>query len=123
MQPVLALRAECADPTLPFVVGETGNMDNATLRDGQRDACDDPRVGPFVRFVPTREFLREPADSPNTSHGHHWFGNAESYLRIGDALGAALGELVDARAAWAVARARAEADKRQRDQDAARAGR
>lgn len=105
---VLDLRAELGDPTLPFVVGETGNMDNQTLRNGQRDGCADPRVGPFVRFVPTRQFLRKAEDSPNVTHGHHWFGNGESYLRIGDALGAAVGELVDARDAWLTARARAE---------------
>jgi len=28
-------------------------------------------------------------------HGHHWFGNAESYLRIGKALGQAMIELID----------------------------
>lgn len=120
VQLVLDLRAEFGDPTLPFVVGETGNMDNQTLRDGQRDACSDPRVGPFVRFVPTRAFLRAAADSPNTGHGHHWFGNGESYLRIGDALGEVLGELVDARFAWAVARSRAEQAQQQRQEERAR---
>jgi hypothetical protein len=39
--------------------------------------------------------LREPEDSPNTGHGHHWFGNAESYLRIGKALGEATVKLID----------------------------
>lgn len=112
VQLVLDLRAEFGDPTLPFVVGETGNMDDATLRDGQRDGCADPRVGPFVRFVPTRQFLRAAEESPNTGHGHHWFGNGESYLRIGDALGQAAGEAVDARQAWAQARSRAESRKR-----------
>jgi hypothetical protein len=47
--------------------------------------------------VPTRAFLRKPEDSPNTGHGHHWFGNAESYLRIGDALGRAMVKLIDKR--------------------------
>lgn len=38
-------------------------------------------------FVPTAAFAR-PADmSPNVGHGHHWFGNAESYFLVGDALG------------------------------------
>jgi hypothetical protein len=45
--------------------------------------------------VPTRSFLRKPEDSPNTGHGHHWFGNAESYLRIGKALGQAMIEVID----------------------------
>jgi hypothetical protein len=111
---ILDVRAELGDDTLPIVVGETGNMDNATLRQGQRDGCADPRVGPYVRFVPTREFLRRPEDSPNTGHGHHWFGNGESYLRIGDALGAALGEVVDQRDAWQRAQSRAARSARER---------
>jgi hypothetical protein len=123
VQLVVDLRAEFGDPTLPFVVGETGNIDNATLRQGQQDGCADPRVGPFVRFVPTRQFLRRPEDSPNTGHGHHWFGNGESYLRIGDALGQALGEAVDARAAWMQAKTRAEQRKRSRDAGAKGAAR
>lgn len=28
--------------------------------------------------------------SNNPAHGHHWFGNAESYFLIGDALGVAI---------------------------------
>ncbi|MBM3972553.1 MAG: sialate O-acetylesterase [Planctomycetes bacterium] len=123
VQLILDVRAEFGDDTLPFVVGETGNMDNATLRAGQRDGCADPRVGPYVRFVPTRDFLRRPEDSPNTGHGHHWFGNGESYLRIGDALGAAMGELVDQRFAWGAARQRAEQGKQARGRATERAGR
>lgn len=120
VQLVLDLRAEFGDPTLPFVVGETGNMDNTALRAGQRLACEDPRTGPFVRFVPTRDFLRRPEDSPNPGHGHHWYGNGESYLRIGDALGEALGELVDARFAWEVAQLQAEQRQRERERQRAR---
>ena len=41
-------------------------------------------------FVATTQFAREANDSPNVGHGHHWFGNAESYFLIGDALGKAL---------------------------------
>ena len=88
------LRAEFGDPALPFVAGETGNMDNTVLREGQRKGCE--RLE-FARFVPTREFLRPAQESPNTTHGHHWFGNGESYLRIGDALGRAMAELTRSR--------------------------
>ena len=91
------LRTEFADAKLPFVVGETGNMDNEVLRGAQKRGCEDKQIAAGARFVPTREFLRNPEDSPNTGHGHHWFGNGESYLRIGDALGRAMIELVDAR--------------------------
>lgn len=92
------LRAEFADPTLPFVVGETGNIDNQVLRDAQKNGCAHQDVANGTRFVATRQFLRKPEDSPNKGHGHHWFGNGESYLRIGDALGRAAAELVEARA-------------------------
>ena len=34
--------------------------------------------------------------SPNITHGHHWFGNAESYFLIGDALGKAMVKLLEA---------------------------
>jgi len=44
--------------------------------------------------VPTRAFLRPAEESPNTGHGHHWFGNAASYALIGEALGLALLELL-----------------------------
>lgn len=30
-----------------------------------------------------------------TGHGHHWYGNAESYFLIGDALGRAMVQLID----------------------------
>ncbi len=106
------LRAEFGDPALPVVVGETGNHDSEALRAAQRDGCADPRVAAATRFVPTRAFLRAPEDSPNRTHGHHWFGNGESYLRIGDALGAAMVELLGARAA-----ARAAPAKPARDGD------
>lgn len=88
------LRAELGDPRLPFVVGETGNMDNLILRAGQRAGCEQAEGG-RARFVPTAAFLRRAEDSPNPTHGHHWFGNAESYLLIGDALGRAMIELMD----------------------------
>lgn len=88
------LRTEFRDPKLPVVVGETGNWDGETFRTAQRRGCEDPAAAGNTLFVPTRQFLRKPEDSPNTGHGHHWFGNAESYLRIGDALGRAAVQLV-----------------------------
>lgn len=38
-------------------------------------------------FVETHDFVRRPEDSPNPGHGHHEFGNAETYFLVGDALG------------------------------------
>ncbi|MSR48353.1 MAG: sialate O-acetylesterase [Planctomycetes bacterium] len=87
------LRVALGDPRLPFVAGETGNMENAVLRSAQKQACSRPEVGGAARFVPTGAFLRKPEESPNPTHGHHWFGNAGSYLEIGAALGEAMVEL------------------------------
>jgi len=93
------VRKELGDPTLPFIVGETGNMDSTDgkiLRNAQRKACESKDVI-GARFVPTAQFLRKAEDSPNKTHSHHWFGNGESYLLIGDALGRATIEMVSTR--------------------------
>ena len=49
-----------------------------------------------VAFVKTTPFARPKELSPNPGHGHHWFGNAESYFLIGDALGKAMVKLLGA---------------------------
>ena len=46
-------------------------------------------------FVVTHHFARPAELSPNVGHGHHWFGNAESYFLVGDALGKAMIELIE----------------------------
>ena len=84
-----------SSPHLPFVVGQTGNANNEELWAAQERATKWPGFAGRASYVPTRSFLREPKDSPNIGHGHHWFGNAESYLRIGKALGKATVELID----------------------------
>ena len=88
------LREELDSPDLPFVVGQTGNADNEELWEAQEAATQSADFEGTARYVPTRAFLRRPEDSPNQGHGHHWFGNAESYLRIGDAMGAAMVKLL-----------------------------
>ena len=87
------LRRELGAEDLPFVVGQTGNADNRELWAAQEAATGLPEFAGRAIYVPTRAFLRRPEDSPNTGHGHHWFGNAESYLRIGDAMGRAMVQL------------------------------
>ena len=82
-------------PRLAFVVGQTGNANNEELWTAQEKATKWSGFAGRARYVPTRSFLRKPEDSPNTGHGHHWFGNAESYLRIGKALGQAMIEVID----------------------------
>jgi len=89
------VRRDLAVPDLPVVVGETGNCDNERLRGAQEAATERPEVGPRCVFVATAAFRRPADESPNTGHGHHWFGNAASYLEIGDALGSSLSRLVE----------------------------
>ena len=71
-------------------MGQTGNMRNPALHEAQAAGTRAAgRRGPAA-YVETEDFLRPAEDSPNTTHGHHWFGNAESYLLVGDALGEAM---------------------------------
>ena len=46
-------------------------------------------------FVKTAAFARPREQSPNMGHGHHWFGNAESYFLIGDALARGMIDLLE----------------------------
>jgi len=57
------------------------------IRKAQADAAARPDFKGSVLFVETHDFVRKPEDSPNTGHGHHEFGNAETYFLVGDALG------------------------------------
>ena len=102
---VLDVRREFNAPNLPIVIGEiTGPWVDApgewkTLREAQRKAAvrDELTSADGVRrvtFAPTAAFVRDPADSPNPGHGHHEFGNAETYFLVGDALGKAMRALV-----------------------------
>ncbi len=87
------VRRELKTPKLPVVVGElTGAWVSAPpewekLRAAQAAATTKPEFAGNVIFVPTRDFVRKPEESPNRSHGHHEFGNAETYFLVGDALG------------------------------------
>lgn len=89
------VRKEFNAPKLPVIIGElTGPWVDApkewtALRQAQANVAQMPEFKDTVVFVPTREFVRKPEDSPNPSHGHHEFGNAETYFLVGDALGKA----------------------------------
>lgn len=82
-------------PNLPVVIGETGNCDNMRFRKAQGAVAKRPEFKGTVAFVETESFRRPKEESPNTGHGHHWFGNAESYLLIGTAFGQAMIGLLD----------------------------
>jgi acetyl esterase/lipase len=94
------IRAEFQQPDLPVVIGELGNLGDKAgdkmkqLRAAQREAAAKMER---VRFVPTAIYARPAEESPNVGHGHHWFGNAESYYLIGGALGRAMLELLGMR--------------------------
>ncbi|MAN38351.1 MAG: sialate O-acetylesterase, partial [Opitutae bacterium] len=94
------LRAHLKQPNLPVVVGELGNMGEdagknmKAIREAQRKACERKEWKGRVSFVKTTAFARPKDESPNVGHGHHWFGNAESYFLIGDALGAEMVRLL-----------------------------
>lgn len=92
------IRTEFKSPKLPFVVGELGNGGPAkpsggmeTFRKAQREGTN--RIK-YAVFVETASFARPAELSPNTGHGHHWFGNAESYFLVGDALGRAAVKMI-----------------------------
>lgn len=87
------VRAEFNLPKLPAVIGELGNggpkagKNMLAIRSAQKAAAERPEFKGTVAFVPTAAFARPADESPNVGHGHHWFGNAESYFLIGDGLG------------------------------------
>jgi hypothetical protein len=94
------VRKEFKSPKLPIVVGElTGPWVEApgawsALRKAQAQAAARSEFQGTVLFVETHDFVRKPEDSPNPGHGHHEFGNAETYLLVGDALGQGMKKLL-----------------------------
>ncbi len=85
------VRSDLNKPRLPVIIGELGNLGPKTnksmsdIRHAQKNAAD--ALGDLVAFVQTHQFARPKKKSPNTTHGHHWFGNAESYFLIGNEFG------------------------------------
>ncbi len=93
------VRREYNKPKLPVVIGELGNggpkagENMLAIRAAQKAAAARKEFVGTVKFVSTTAFARPKEESPNVGHGHHWFGNAESYFLIGDALGRTMVEL------------------------------
>ncbi|MBX3378310.1 MAG: hypothetical protein KF678_15045 [Phycisphaeraceae bacterium] len=94
------VRRDLAAPDLPVVIGElTGPWVKAPgewdrLRKAQAAAAARDEWNGRVVFVPTAAFVRAPEESPNPTHGHHEFGNAETAFLVGDSLGKAMCSLV-----------------------------
>ena len=95
------VRKEFKAPKLPVIIGELGNGGRPAkgamlaIRKAQAAAAERPEFKGNVLFVKTAEFARPREQSPNTGHGHHWFGNAECYFLIGNALGEGMKTLLD----------------------------
>ena len=93
------IRKEFGVPDLPVVVGELGNGGPvksgamAEFRKAQEEGTGRIRNALFVK---TTDFARPKELSPNPGHGHHWFGNAESYFLVGEALGEGMKKLLAA---------------------------
>lgn len=94
------VRKDLAAPDMPVIIGElTGPWVKAPdewdlLRKAQAAAAARAEWNGRVVFVPTGAFVREADESPNPTHAHHEFGNAETYFLVGDALGKAMRYLV-----------------------------
>lgn len=94
------IRKDLKAPNLPVVIGElTGPWVEAPgawamLRKAQASAASKPEFKGNVLFVETHDFVRKPEESPNPGHGHHEFGNAETYFLVGDALGKGMVKLL-----------------------------
>jgi hypothetical protein len=97
------VRKEFGVPGLPVVIGElTGAWKDAPpewerLRSAQAAVQKRSEFAPNVLFVSTRDFVRDPKDSPNPTHGHHEYGNAATYFQVGDALGRGMAHFVRSR--------------------------
>lgn len=93
------VRDELGRKDLPFVIAETGmtgpnekHPRAVALMKAQAAVAERAELRGNVAFVGTRSFWRGEAVSP-TGQGYHWNGNAETYYRIGDAMGRAMVEL------------------------------
>jgi hypothetical protein len=94
------MRRDLGVPALPFVIAETGmtgpeekNPRALSLMKAQAAVAEYPEFKGTVAFVGTRAFWRSEAQSP-TKQGYHWNSNAETYYRIGEAMGRAMKQLL-----------------------------
>jgi len=94
------IRQEFNLPKLPIVIGELGNGGPAKPDSGMQKFRDAQKRGAErienALFIMAQDFARPRELSPNVGHGHHWFGNAESYFLIGHALGEGMKKLLSA---------------------------
>jgi hypothetical protein len=91
------IRKEFNVPNMPVVVGELGNggptKGPGAMADFRKAQEEGAKLIKNAVFVKTADFARPKELSPNVGHGHHWYGNAESYFLVGDALAEGLKNL------------------------------
>jgi hypothetical protein len=94
------IRLELAEPTLPFVIAETGmngpdeqHPRALSLMKAQASVAEHPAFQGNVAFVKTQHFWR-PAEQSPSGQGYHWNSNAETYYSIGQAMGEAMKRLL-----------------------------
>ncbi len=102
---IKAFRAEFKVPSAPFAVATVGfeghAMTGDTLKVAKAQLAVSGDMGKYPEFVgnvvslDTRDFWRTAAESPNRNQGYHYFRNAETYMRVGDALGRGMVKLVE----------------------------
>ena len=87
------VRKDLGVKDLPFVIAETGmtgpdekHPRALALMKAQAAVAGYPEFKGNVAFVKTQNFWRAESESP-TKQGYHWNSNAETYYRIGDAMG------------------------------------
>ena len=88
------VRKEFNVPKLPVVIGEENGVGAAAMsasalamQKAQQAVADRPEFAGQITYVKTASYVRPGAESPNVSHGHHFYGNAETFFLIGDAFG------------------------------------
>jgi len=96
------VRAELGVPELPFVLAETGMSGHEethpralSLMRAQAAVAEQEEFRASVRFVGTKDFYR-PAEASPSGQAYHWNNNAETYYLIGDGMGQAMVELLQA---------------------------
>jgi alpha-galactosidase len=96
------VRAEFEAPRLPFVIAETGMSGRQeahpralSLMRAQAAVAEREELRGSVAFVGTRDFFRPAEESPS-DQAYHWNNNAETYWCIGEGLGRAMLELLQA---------------------------
>jgi alpha-galactosidase len=93
------IRRDLDAADLPFVIAETGMTGREekhpralSLMKAQAAVAMYDEFKGNVAFVSTRDFYRQPEQSPSRQ-GYHWNSNAETYYLIGEAMGQAMLEL------------------------------